>query len=108
MVKYLFIESRDPYRAAGTAFSRDLACTLAREGAAVVMLLVGNGVLPARRGARGEALHQLVAAGVTVCADNFSLSERGIAADRLVAGVHATPLDIVVDHLIDGSKVIWH
>lgn len=106
MANYLFIESRDPFD--GETWCSELARTLAHGGAQVAVLLVGNGVLPARAGARAPALVQLRAAGVGVFADEFSLRERGIAADRLSPGVQAAPLDIVVDRLIDGSTVIWH
>ena len=85
-----------------------MAMALARDGAAVSVLLVQNGVLPARTGARAPQLAHLAAAGVTVLADAFSLRERGIAADRLSAGVQAVPLDIVIDRLIDGWQVVWH
>jgi hypothetical protein len=36
------------------------------------------------------------------------LQERGIAADALADGVAAAALDVVIDHMADGSKTIWH
>ena len=45
---------------------------------------------------------------VRVLADDFSLRERGIAADSLAEGVKAAPLDTVIDHLEAGSKCLWH
>ena len=41
-------------------------------------------------------------------ADEFSLSERAIRADALVAGVTPAPLDVVVDQLAEGRKALWH
>ena len=47
-------------------------------------------------------------AGVQVLADDFSLRERGIVAQRLVSGVKPSPLDVVIDQLAEGRKVLWH
>jgi sulfur relay (sulfurtransferase) complex TusBCD TusD component (DsrE family) len=108
MAKYVLIESRDPFESADVGFCHDLARRLAAEGNEVTLFLVQNGVLPARRGARASGLAELVQAGVEVRADDFSLRERGIAASRLQAGIKPSPLDVVVDRLADGCKVIWH
>ncbi len=48
MAKYLLIESRDPFEAKGASDLYDLAATLAK-GDEVTLLLVQNGVFPARR-----------------------------------------------------------
>jgi len=45
---------------------------------------------------------------VQVLADEFSLRERGITAGRLVEGVKAAPLDVVIDQLAEGRKALWH
>lgn len=108
MGKYLLIESRDPWDSDDVGNWQDLARNLAAEGNTVTFFLVQNGVLPARRSARSGGLAVLVVAGVEVLADDFSLRERGIAADRLVDGVKAAPLDVVLDQMIDGRKVMWH
>lgn len=108
MAKYLLIESRDPFDANDVAHFYDLAEGLARKGNAVTLFLVQNGVLPARPGTRSAALGELAAAGVEVLADDFSLRERGIAADGLAHGVTAAPLDVVIDGLAEGRKTLWH
>ena len=108
MPNYLFIESRGDFNGRRDAFGGALAAKLARDGARVSMLLVQNGALAARRGARSPGLDALVAAGVAVLADQFSLRERGIQADGLRRGVEAAPLDVVIDRLLDGWQVIWH
>ncbi len=106
MAKYLLIESRDPF---DHDVSRDygLAQGLAQEGHTVTLFLVQNGVLPARRSAKSEALTKLARAGVEILADDFSLRERGIGQDRLAEGVKAAPLDVVVDQLAEGRRAIW-
>ena len=104
----LLIESRDNFGQADGGFCIELARTFARAGRTVSVLLVQNGVLPARGTVRAEGLAELVATGVPVFADAFSLAERGIAADQLAVGVRSTTLDLVVDRLLDGWKVLWH
>lgn len=107
MAKYLLIESRDLFEVNDVLYFYDLAAALAREGD-VTLFLVQNGVLPARRGARSPRLAELAAAGVRVVADEFSLRERGIRADRLAEGVAPAGLDVVIDHLAEGRKALWH
>jgi predicted peroxiredoxin len=108
MAKYLLIESRDPFDWSSVAYCYDLAKGLAKEGNQVTLFLVQNGVLAARHGARSDALSSVAKAGVEVLADDFSLRERGITQSRLVSGVKAAPLDVVIDQLAQGHKVIWH
>ena len=67
-----------------------------------------NGVLPARRSSKSAALSALAKAGVEILADDFSLRERGIGADRLADGVKSAPIDVVIDQLAAGRQVIWH
>lgn len=106
MANYLLIESRDHF--AGEGFCGALARTLARDGAQVAVLLVQNGVLAARAGAQDGSLADMAAAGVALYADEFSLRERGISAGALSAGVRPAPLDIVIDRMADGWRVVWH
>jgi hypothetical protein len=108
MTNYLFIESRSDFDGRPETFGSALAAALARSGARVTMLLVQNGALTARRGARSPRIDALVAAGVAVLADEFSLRERGISPDRLRPGVEPSRLDVVIDRLLDGWQVIWH
>lgn len=108
MAKYLLIESRDPFDSNDVASYQELAKGLVKEGHEVTVFLVQNGVLPARRSARSSALGELGKAGVRVLADDFSLRERGIADTRLAEGVKAAPIDVVVDSLAEGGRVIWH
>ena len=106
--KYLLIESRDPFDSNDVAFSYEFAQGLAKAGHEVQVLLVQNGVIPARRGTKGEGLAALVAAGVKVLADDFSLAERGIDKGRLADGVQPASIDVVVDALAAGHKTLWH
>lgn len=107
-MSYLIIQSRDPFQSTEAQRCYDAAVSLASQGQKVTLFLVQNGVLAARRGAQSGPLEVLSAAGVEVLADDFSLRERGIAADRLCAGVRAAPIETVVDRLAEGRKAIWH
>jgi len=108
MAKYLLIESRDPFDSNDVSSWWNLAEGLQADGNEVTLFLVQNGVLPARPGKHSPPLTELARAGVRVLADDFSLRERGIDADRLVDGVRSAPLDTVVDLLADGCKALWH
>jgi intracellular sulfur oxidation DsrE/DsrF family protein len=107
MTRYLLIESRDPFEAKDVLFHYELAAMLAQESQ-VTLFLVQNGVLPARRSRESWRLDELARAGVRVLADEFSLRERGIDADRLVPGIQSASLDVVIDELADGSRALWH
>ncbi len=106
--RYFLIESRDPFDTTTADSSATLARSLVAEGYQVTLFLVQNGVLPTRPGSRSKHLADAHKAGVTILADEFSLRERGIALDRLVLGVQAAPIDVVVDAMAEGAKTIWH
>ncbi|MDH3725915.1 MAG: DsrE family protein [Myxococcales bacterium] len=108
MAKYLLIESRDPFDSNDVSNFYELAGGLVQEGNEVTVFLVQNGVLPARKSTQSKPLSDLARNGVEVLADDFSLRERGIESTRLADGIRASMLDTVIDHLADGSKVIWH
>jgi sulfur transfer complex TusBCD TusB component (DsrH family) len=109
MVRYVFIESRDPFESRDTQFVADTATALKQRGHEVTVFLAQNGVLAARRNARSSYLKQLTEAGVSVLADNFSLRERGIAGAELSAGIKESSIDLLVDLLVqEKTKAIWH
>lgn len=108
MTEYLFIESRSPAESGRLAQSYALAADLAARGDKVTVYLVQNGVLAARRGAASGGLDVVLGAGVEVLADDFSLRERGIAADTLAARIAPAPLETVIDRLARGAKTLWN
>ena len=107
MTDYLLIESRDPFEFCDTVFCADLARWLVGAGNRVTIFLVQNGVLPARAGA-SAVFPPLAQAGVEIFADDFSLRERGISSERLQPGIKPCAIDLVIDRLAEGAKVIWH
>jgi sulfur relay (sulfurtransferase) complex TusBCD TusD component (DsrE family) len=108
MSQYLLIESRCPFESADVDRFLDLAAGLVGSGHGVTLFLVQNGVLSTRHGVKSTRLMALVAAGIEVRADEFSLRERGIAPDRLIPGVKAAQLDLVIDRMASGDKTIWN
>src|SRR5215217_8233788 len=98
MAKYLLIESRDPYEYADTHYFYDLAGDLAGRGNDVAVFLIQNGVLVAREGARPNKVATLHAAAprVRVLADGFSLRERGIRREAVIADVEVTDIGRLV------------
>lgn len=107
MSNYLLIESRDPFTSQAVSGHAELAVGLVRTGHAVALYLVQNGVLPCRAGADGDALHEALAAGVEVLADDFSLRERGIPERDVARGVKVASIGFVVDRLADAWKVLF-
>jgi sulfur transfer complex TusBCD TusB component (DsrH family) len=109
MGNYLYIESRDPFESRDTDFVAETASALKERGNEVAVFLVQNGVLAARKNARHKYISQLANAGVTVLADDFSLSERGIEPAAVHSAVKQSNVESLVDMILaDDTKAIWH
>jgi hypothetical protein len=108
MSNYLLIESRESFDTREAGRCCELAVQLRRAGHAVVLFLVQNGVLPARRDAKPIELHHAIAAGITVLADDVSLRERGIGPAEIASGVEAAPLEQAVKLFAAGWKTMFH
>ena len=108
MAQYTLIASRDVFECREAEKYCRLATALRSAGNEVTLFLVQNAVLAARAGAAAPALHEVVSGGVQVLADTFALRERGIGEDRLAAGIQAAALDVIVDHMAAGRKVLWN
>ncbi len=107
MNPYLLIQTRSPFESAEAERDYELAASFAAAGEEVTVFLVEEGVLPARPGARCEPFTRLAASGVRLLADDFSLRERGIAAEHLAGRVQAASIDAVVDRLAAGCRSLW-
>ena len=108
MSNYLLIASRDPFESNDVRYFYDLAASLARAEHRVTLFLVQNGVLGARAGEHTSWFAELTRAGVEILADDFSLRERGIRDGRLAPAVKPAAIDVVIDHLGEGRKTLWH
>lgn len=108
MSRYFFIQSREPYSDARARHQYRLAMDLCEAGHEVTVLLVQNGVLPARVSAHSDEFEQLLSSGVTVLADEFSLSQREVAKTDLKPAVMPGDVTLGVDALLAGDKVMWN
>jgi sulfur relay (sulfurtransferase) complex TusBCD TusD component (DsrE family) len=108
MSDFLFVQSQDPFTDVRASRQYDLATRLARSGSNVRVLLVQNGVSPARKGADCPAFDALLATNVTVLADDVALRQREFTAEQLRDGVQPAEIGVVVDAMLAGHKVIWN
>lgn len=106
-MEYMLIASRDAFECRDAERDYELATQLARSGASVTVFLIQNGVMAARRSALSATLTALGGTGVSLLADDFSLRERGIRKDQLAPSVQAAPIDVVIDKLALGARVLW-
>jgi hypothetical protein len=106
MAEYLLIESRDPFESNDVGYYYELARGLSEAGNQVTLLLIQNAVLASRPSAQAPQLRALVSTGIKILADDFALQERGIT--KLLDGIQIAPIDVVVDHLEAGHKILWH
>ncbi len=108
MSDYLFIQSQDPFTEARTTNQYQLAIDLHDAGHKVTLLLVQNGVTPARAQAQSTHFEKLLSSGVTVAVDDFALQQREIPSDTLKPSITVASLELAVDALLAGHKVIWN
>ena len=106
MADYLLIESRDPFDSNDVGYYYDLARGLVEGGDQVTIFLVQNAVFAVRPSAKAPQVQALIGTGIKIVADDFALKERGIS--KLLDGVQIAPIEIVVDHLEAGHKILWH
>lgn len=109
MISYVFIESRDLFETRDTRFVAETAAALKAVDNEVTVFLVQNAVLAARAGCQNSYLFDLIAAGVRVLADEFSLAERGIAPEALRTGVCPSGLGPLVEMLArEDTRPMWY
>lgn len=108
MAKYLLIESRDPFDSSDSQYFSEIVDGIASRGNEVVLFLIQNGVLPARKGSKySETISKLLNNKVKVLADGYSVRERAVT--KLVDGVEVAEIDRFTDLLLEpGTKAIWH
>jgi predicted peroxiredoxin len=105
---YLIIQSEDHLTQCSAEKHYALASALAETGNRVWMLLVQQGVGVALKNVENSIFQQLLNSKVKIYADSYALAERGLETTELHDGIHITALDIIVERLLAGDKVIWH
>jgi predicted peroxiredoxin len=108
MKQYLFIESQGAFDAAEAPKFFALARDLKQQGSTVEILLVQNGVMPARAGAKADGLGAALQAGIAVFVDEMAMRERALKEGDLARGVKPAPIKTVVERMAAGWNVIWH
>ena len=107
MSAYVFVEPRDPLHAEEVLHFYAFALGLARDRHRVMLFLLNDGVLSARRAESAMLVRELVDAGGEVLADEGSLRQRGIEQRRLPPGVHVASVEVVFDELAAGRTILW-
>ncbi|HKE92681.1 MAG TPA: DsrE family protein [Povalibacter sp.] len=108
MTTFVLIESRDPFSSDQVAANCSLAGELAASGHTAVLYLVENGVFAARAGVQHTRLAEAASRGVQILVDDFSLRERGIGSAQLAPQMQTARLDAIIDHMLQGARVLWH
>jgi sulfur relay (sulfurtransferase) complex TusBCD TusD component (DsrE family) len=105
MAKYFLIESRSPFDSPEVNYNYQLASDLANNGNEVSLFLVENGVFVTRKTTTIESLDKLN--NVTLLADDFSLRERGIAAEEMRNNIKIAEISTVAEAMANGAKTVW-
>lgn len=108
MATFLMISSRDPFESRDTISFYQTCEQLIDAGSKVILFLVQNGVLPARKSAFSPELERLAGKGVQILADEYALESRGLTHGQLIPSVKPDHLSTVIEHMAHGSKVVWH
>lgn len=108
MADFLFIESRDPVADLGLSQQLGLLADLARQQHRVELYLIQQAVLLSGKRMAHAGLDALLAQGVPVHADDFSLQQRGIAAADVKVGCQVSPLARIISALEEEWRVIWN
>lgn len=108
MTQYLLFLSQDTFAIKEHQYVQNLAGNLRKDGHEVILFLVSNGVFSARSSLAAGPLKSLLAKGVRVWADEFSLRERGIEDHSLLKNLEKKGMDDAITVIAQGSKTIWH
>jgi hypothetical protein len=108
MTRFFFIQSREPFTDSRANGDYELIHNLACAGNEVTVMLVQNGVMPARRGSMINSFDKLCDGQARLLADPFSLTQRQIGTNDLKGGIEPVALDATVKALLAGHTVIWH
>lgn len=108
MEHYLIIETRDPSESTDTRSMAETVKGLSAHGHRVTVLLIQNGVMPARKGSTFQhGLTMFKHANVKILADRYSLQERAIT--EIGDDIEPTDMDHLVDVLMEPhTKAFWH
>ncbi|QKW22404.1 DsrE family protein [Kitasatospora sp. NA04385] len=105
-LRYLLVESRSASHGAALAFLRD-AAVQSGEGHDVTLFLVQDAVSLALGGT--PEIDGFLAAGGRLTVDRFSLDQRGIRPDAVLAAAAPVGMEDVAELVLDRDvRVVWH
>lgn len=102
------MESQDFFESGSARSTLELCNNLAKSGNNVELVFVQNAVLGLRGPEFASILEDAAATGVKFHVDLVSMQTRGIQGDEIPGFIEPTSLDIVIDAMADGKKIIWH
>ncbi|MDG4831708.1 DsrE family protein [Solwaraspora sp. WMMD1047] len=106
MRSYLFIETRGAHESPDVLNLFELGGTLRESGHEVTIFLTQNAVLAL---GRSDPLADLIARGVGVWADDYSIAARGLDPDRRPPGVRlGGAADLVRLLMAPDAVPVWH
>ena len=108
MSDYFFIQSQDPFTETRTSAQYSLMRSLCAAGHGVSVLLVQNGITPARLNAQSPDFDVLLGSGVQVFIDDLALQQREIDPASIKAPITVGSVDLAIDAMLAGHKVIWN
>ncbi len=108
MADFFIIQSREPFSDMQAKSDFELIHNLASSGNNVTVLLIQNGVLPARRNSLSKEFDKLCYSDVNIMVDSFSLNQREIKSTELKMGVRISDVKEAVSAMLLGHRVIWH
>ena len=107
MAQYLVIQTRDRF-GSDNGSTAGLVQNLAENGDDVTVYLAQNAVFSSRAEAGRSAPVKSLVKSARVMVDDFSLAERGIRRDELVAGVEVAQMSDAVEVMTaPGCRAIW-
>lgn len=107
MKGYLFIQSQDQFYDARTSAQYKLVVSLAQANENVSILLVQNAVLATRKGVSSNIYADFNQHNIQIYADELSLKQREISLEKLSDGIKPVKIDVVIDAMLNGDKVVW-
>jgi sulfur relay (sulfurtransferase) complex TusBCD TusD component (DsrE family) len=109
MEQYLLIESRDQFESNEVQYFYDLAIDLKIQKNDVKLFFLQNAAFSLRKNIpNSEQISNIIALDIPIFVDEFSAKERGIFQENLRPGIMISSLEIIIEHMLNHVKVIWH
>ncbi|WGL60012.1 DsrE family protein [Pigmentibacter sp. JX0631] len=109
MNSYLLIETRDHFESLRVNHSYQLAVDLKEKKNEVKLFILQNAVFSFRNNINiYDPIENIIKKDIPIFIDEFSIKERGIDRNNLRKEIVISSMDVILDHLVNKTKVIWH